>query len=178
MKQNIKQSLKFSLPVFIFLTVIISVAAGFEEGVISGLLIGLLIGLLVSLPIALVVAFIYSESTKEFFADICHDKESRSRMGLNVRQLIPVLFIILMGAVLTRFTGKIYLMLIASVALSIVLVIFQSVRTGNYKKAVEEKELVTFYGSFVVLTIPFISMFFIFLFLVYFGNVMEIIKLF
>ncbi|MFH1702215.1 MAG: hypothetical protein ABIB41_02125 [Nitrospirota bacterium] len=173
MKQNIRQSLKFSIPVVIFLTAFFSWIAGFEEGFVPGLLIGLFVGGL----IALIVAFIFSESAKEGFADFRLDKEKRSRMASNFKKLLPNLSIILMGAVLTRYTGKIYLLLITSIVLSMTVTFLQSIKSGEYKKASEEGELTAFYALIVTLPISLISLFILFLLLVYGGNVKEIIKL-
>ena len=98
MKQNIKQSLKFSIPVVIFLTVLISWLAGFKEGWMPGLLIGLFVGGL----IALTVALIFSDTAKESFTDFRWDKQKRSISKSNLKKLLPNLFILLVGAALTR----------------------------------------------------------------------------
>ena len=169
MKYNIKQSLKFSLPVFILITVFFTLA--------GSLLLGIFLGLFIGGFIALMVAFIYSKSLKESVADFRLDKEKRSRLGLNLRKLIPTYFIILIGAILTRYTGKIYLMLILSVALSTAAAFILSIKSDEYIKAKAEGDLTAFYALIITLPIPLISIYVLFLLLVYGGNVQEIFKL-
>ena len=131
MKTNIKKALAFSTPVVIFLTVFISWLAGFKEGLMPGLLIGLFVGGL----IALTVALIFSDTAKESFADFRRDKQKRPIAKSNRKKLLPNLFILLIGAFLTRYTGKIYLLFITSVVLSVAVTFIQSIKSGEYKKA-------------------------------------------
>ena len=130
MRQNIKQSLKFSIPAIIFLTVFISWLVGLKEGFAPGLLLGLFVGGV----IALIVAFIFSESAKEGFAALRPDKGTRLQTGSKFKRLLPTFFIMLMGAILTRYTGKLYLMLIASIVSSMTITFLQSIKAGNIKK--------------------------------------------
>jgi len=173
MRQNIKQSLKFSIPAVIFLTVFISWLVGFKEGFVPGLLLGLFVGGL----IALVVAFIFSESAKEGFAALRPDKGKRLQAASNFKRLLPTFFIMLMGAILTRYTGKLYLMLIVSIVSSMTITFLQSVKSGEYKKAKAEGELTAFYSLFLTLPVSLLTLFALCLLLIYGSNVEEIFKL-
>lgn len=173
MKQNIKRAFKFGIPVVIFFTASISLIAGLREGFLPGLLIGLFIGGV----LALLIGFVNSETAKEGFADFRWDKEKRLRMRSNSKKLLPNLSILLIGAALTRYTGKIYLFLLMSVALCMVLTFLQSFKSGEYKKAKADGDLTAFYALIVTLPVSLLSLFVLFLLLVYGGNVKEIIKL-
>ncbi len=173
MKTNIKKSLTFSTPVVIFLTVFISWLAGIKEGLVPGLLIGLFVGGV----IALVVAMIFSDTAKEGFADMQWDKEKRSRAKSNFKELLPNLVILLIGSFLARYTGKLYLLFITSIALCMTVTFIHSIKSGEYKKAKAEGKLTAFYAALLTLPISLFSLFVLFLLLVYGGNVSEIIKL-
>lgn len=168
MNYIIKQSLKFSLPVFILITILLTLAGAFLFGIFLGLLIG---G-----SIALMVGFIYmiesmhNESVKE-------NKEKRLRAKSNYKRLLPNLLILFSGAALTRYTGKLYLFFVASIALCIIVTILQSIKSGEYKKAKEERELTAYYALLFTLPVSLLTQFAMFLLLVYGGNVKDIIKL-
>ena len=138
---------------------------------------GLLIGLSIGSLIALTVGFIYSETAKEGFAGFRLDKEKLSRMRSNFIRMFPALFIILIGTFFTRYTGKIYTILILSVALSIAVTCIQSIKSGEYKKASAEGELTAFYAFILTLPISLATIFVLFLILVFGGNINEIIEL-
>jgi hypothetical protein len=168
MKYNIKRGLKFGIPVFIVFTLFFSLA---------GLLPGLIIGSFVGGVTTLLISLVNSETVKETFADHAIDKERRTRKWSNLKQVLPNLTILLIGAILTRYTGKLYLMLILSVVLSTSAFCFQWIKSGKYKKAEAEGELVAFYALIITLPISQASIFITFLMLVYGYNVNEIFKL-
>jgi hypothetical protein len=136
MKQNIKRAFKFGIPVVLFFTVLISWIVGLREGFLPGLFIGLFFGGL----LALMVGFVNSETAKEAFAEFRWDKEKIARMGSGFKRLLPTLFILIIGASLTRYTGKLYLSFIASIALCMAVSFFQSIKSGEYKKRQKRKE--------------------------------------
>ena len=173
MKPNIKRAIKFSTPVVIFSIVLVSWIAGLKEGFVPGLIMGLFIGGL----FALMIGFVNSETGKEGFADFRLDKEKSSRMKANFKKLFPNLSIVFICAVLTRFTGKKYLFFIMSVALCMAVTFLQAIKSGEYNKAKAKGELTAFYSLLLTLPVSLLSLFFLFLFLIYNGNVKAIFKL-
>jgi hypothetical protein len=173
MKQNIKRGLKFGIPVIIFFTVLISWIGGFREGFLPGLIIGLIIGGV----FALLISCVNSDTAKESFAEFRWDKEKRARMKTNFKKLLPNFAILFMGALLTRYTGKIYLFFLISVSLCLAVSFLQSFKTGEYKKLKAEGELTAYYALLFTLPVSFLSTYVIFLLLIFGGDVQAIIKL-
>lgn len=123
------------------------------------------------------IGFVNSETAKEGFADFRLDKEKRARMKANFNKLLPNLSILFVGAILTRYTGKIYLFFLISVSLCMAVSFLHSFKAGEYKKAKAEGELTAYYALLFTLPVSLLSTYVIFLLLVFGGNVKEIIKL-
>jgi hypothetical protein len=173
MKPNIKRGLHFGIPVVILLTVVICWIGGLREGLLPGLIVGLIIGGL----LALLIACVNSETGKEGFADFRLDKEKKARMKANFGKVLPNYVVLLAGAVLTRYTGKIYLCFIISMALCLAVSFLQSFKAGEYKKVKTEGELTAYYALLFTLPVSLLSTYVIFLLLVFGGDVNAIIKL-
>jgi hypothetical protein len=173
MKRNIKRGLQFGIPIAIFFTVFISWIGGVREGFLPGLIVGLVIGGL----FALLISCVNSETATESFAEFRWDKEKRERMKANSKKLLPNLAILFSGAVLTRFTGKIYSCFLISISFCVIVPFLQSFKTGEYRKLKAEGELTAYYALLFTLPVSFLSTYVIFLLLVFGGDVRAIIKL-
>jgi len=155
MSSYLKQFLIVGVPVMVTLTAFFSLLLGFNRGLIPGLLIGLFVGGFISL----ILGFLYSKSTKDLLSDQLREIKSRP-----ARRLIFLpYFILLLGAIYTRYSGQILPSFVLTIILTMAVYILCSYFLGEFKKSLKEGELLTYIAVIITRLIPFTITYFIFL---------------
>lgn len=174
--QKINSYLKLFLivgfPIVVFLTIFFSLLMGFKEGLIPGLLIGLCIGSILSI----VLGFFYSKSTKEAISSLLEEIKLPKDKRKNLMIVLLPFFILLLGAIYSRYSEKILLSYMLTMILSIAVTAFYYL--GKFKRPLREGELIIYIASIATLLIPLTITYFIFLLVIYGFNFQIIRNLF
>jgi len=147
------------IPIIVVLTIFFSLLLGFSEGLIPGLSIGLLVGSFISL----ILGFFYSKSTKDLLYDWRKDIQSRPNRQKNLILIFLPYFILLLGAIFTRISGQILPALALTIILSMAVYALYSYFLGEFKRSLQEGELITYVVGIITLIIPFTIAYFVFL---------------
>lgn len=163
--QNINSYLKMILiagiPILFFMMIFFSFLMGFREGLIAGLLIGLCVGSIVSI----VLGFFYNQPSKEVMSSLLNEITlHRGKRKKTFLTFLPY-FIIFFGAVYTRYSEKILLSFVLTIILSVSVAALISFLLGEFKRSLQEGELITHITSIVTLLIPFTFIYFLSLFI-------------
>ncbi|MEK6527329.1 MAG: hypothetical protein AABZ36_00380 [Nitrospirota bacterium] len=162
------------IPIFIFLVAFFSFLLGLKEGLIPGLLIGLFVGSLISC----VLGFIYSKTGKEAITALSKNVESGRVKQKNEKLIFLPYAILLLGAIYTRYTGKILPSFILTISLSITVFILVSYFSEELKKSLWEEGYVILITYTITQVLPFTITYICIVFMLYGFDLKKIVELF
>lgn len=159
MNKYLKQFLRLGIPIAVFISILFAYLSGSIEGVIPGALIGLVIGIALSL----ISGFAHSESVRNLMSDWVQDIRARPLKCANFVKTIAPIFVVLFGAILTHIYAHVLLFFLLSMTASILIIFVCDYFQGEYKRALQEKETITYMANIITLILPFATIYFIFL---------------
>jgi hypothetical protein len=152
---------RVGIPISIFLTLFFALLLGIKEGLFPGLLMGLVVGGVLSF----ILSLLYSGAVGNLMSDWRKDLKDRPFRPTNLIQIAVPLFIVLLGALITRLYGHAAVTFLLTVLLSLIGYMVVSLYIGDFMKAIQEKEIVSYIMGIVTWIIPFSLVYFIFLFI-------------